>query len=269
MSQLTEKFVLENFTKSIRADDTHLPVVNDPAYTFTQNELLDIIKEAFIAQCPEEVKGNIEDVSVCDIPLKELHFTILLAKKEIYYRLATSTAPFYPIEAEGASLRKDYRFEHYMSLVRRIEQEYVTLNSVRNQNLTVESHDIIIDKYHFTKRNYNVANSPEIKVEYLDVHEQYVDVAWSKFSVFGGLFFCYKIFLSDQEIFDEFENSISEKAECVCQINDIHRNKTRLKGLVAGKHYHLMIQSLDRNSLSGIVEVEFDTPSIVFTGGQA
>lgn len=262
-TKINKQFLLDYFSRSIRADDTHIPVQNDPAYKFSEEELVGILGVSMLAVCPDVVE-DVEHPDLSKIPSSLAYFVILLAKKEVYYRLATSSAPFYPIEAEGASLRKDYRFEHYMSLVRRIEQEYATLWSVYSTNQDVQVGEAVIEGYHYRRRNYNKADAPEVNILRLIPHDQSVDVEWNKFSVFAGLFSCYKIFLSYEPIFDEFENTINDKATCVLQEIDIHNTKARIKNLIAGKHYHILIASLDRNGLMGYAETEFDTEPIPF-----
>ena len=262
-TKVSRDFLLDYFSKSVRADDTHIPVQNDPAYVFSDDDIAGILGVAMLGVCPEYVE-DAQHPDLSKIPPKLAYFVILLGKKEVYYRLATSSAPFYPIEAEGASLRKDYRFEHYMSLVRRVEQEYATLWSVYTTNQDVQVGTVVIEGYHYARRNYNSADAPSVEIVRLIPHDQSVDVEWNKFSVFAGLFSCYKIFLSDEPIFDEFENTINETAECVLQEVDIHKTKARIKNLVAGKHYHMLIASMDRNGLTGYVETEFDTKPIPF-----
>ena len=260
---MTSKFLLDYFKKSVRADDTHLPVLNDPAYTFSDTDIEDVLKVALLAQCPEVV-DDIEHIDLSKTPTDQYIFVILKAKQEIYYRLSTSSAPFYPIEAEGASLRKDYRFEHYMSLVRRVEQEYSTLWTKYCDNKEIEVGEVIIAGYHYKLRNYNKAKAPKVAVLRCIPDKEYINLEWSMFEVLGGLFSSYKVYVSLNPIYDEFEDLISEEATVKIHETDIHRTKARLKGLTANTHYHVLVESQDRNGLRGLAEFEVDTLPIKY-----
>ena len=49
---------------------------------------------------------------------------MLVAKKELYYRLAVKTAPNYDIRGdEAGELKRSQRFEHFMSLIKQTEAE--------------------------------------------------------------------------------------------------------------------------------------------------
>ena len=258
MSQTTTEFLVDFLKKSIRAEKTTLPVMNDQAYIFTDSDLEEILKVALLAQCPSII-SDITSIDLNSTPTDQAYFVILKAKEEVYYRLATSSAPFYPIEAEGASLRKDYRFEHYMSLVRRVEQEYSVAWDKYETDKTIDVGEVTIAGYHYTRRNYNKANMPTVEIVRSIPHSNSIDIEWSKFSVFGGLSLCYKVYLGTGTIYDEFEETLSSHAKLVTHEPNIHKNKFRIKGLMANTTYSILVVSEDRNGLKGYVEIQCTT----------
>lgn len=231
-------------------------VETDEAYKFTDDDLWDIVQSVIPSHNPTYTVDN--------YPENEKYFAVLLAKKEVYYRLAVASAPFYPLKAEGAELRKDYRFEHYMSLIRRVEEEYTLMwaqfdssrvLSIENGNVG----DLILRSKHFTSRNYNLASEPIVELEVDIVRDSSVDISWNKFDTSKGMFCNYLIYISENPIYDEYEDAISKEVTKVTTITDIHRTKFRVKDLKPNTRYYVAVVSEDLNKLKGISEQEVET----------
>lgn len=106
-----EKEKLVKYLRNILAVDTS----SDPVLkATTDEELLSILETSLNSFGLElsELEGE-------DIPL-----LICSARREMYWKLATNSAPFYPINMEGLSLSKNVRFDHYMSLIIQMDKEY-------------------------------------------------------------------------------------------------------------------------------------------------
>lgn len=245
---------VEYLRKSLALKDPQIET--DEAYKFTDDDLWDIIQLVIPTHNPSYTVEN--------YPENEVYFAILLAKKEVYYRLAVASAPFYPLQAEGAELRKDYRFEHYMSLIRRVEVEYTQMWEQFNSNrvLSIENGnvgDLVLRSKHFTPRNYNLASKPTVELNIDAVMSNSVDISWNKFDTSMGMFCSYSIYASENPIYDEYEDTISKEAKKVAEIKDIHRTKFRIKDLNPNTHYYIAVVSEDLNKLRGISEQEIDT----------
>lgn len=253
---IDKKFFLEYFKKSVRIDSSS--TITDPAYKFSDEDVWGIIKMAIMAHNPLYSEST--------VPENESYFVLLKAKQEIYYRLATSSAPFYPIEAEGASLRKDYRFEHYMSLVRRVEQEYATLWDKFQSGQDVQVVSVFIDSYHYKRRNYNQSNVPQVEIIQCLPDSEFINLEWSKFKVFAGLFWRYQVFIDTSQIYDEFEDTISQTATLVADVTNIHKTKIRIKDLKADSDYNILVISEDRNGLKGCKEISCRTQPLKYEG---
>lgn len=235
--------------KSLSLQDPNIE--NDPAYVFTDDDLYAVLKMAVIEHNPRYTELN--------FPENEQYFLVLLAKKEIYYRLASSSAPFYPLQAEGAGLRKDYRFEHYMSLIRIVNNEYKDKYDKFIRDIPVEQGELFVPSRHFTGRTYSLMETPVVELEVVAVRSDSADLKWKQFDVLGGMFWKYEIYVSESPIYDEFEDLIDSGATKVVEITDIRRTKYRLKDLVPETHYYILVVAKDLNGIKGYSEVEIDT----------
>lgn len=246
---LNKQSTVDYLRKSLLLKDP--TIETDEAYKFTDEDLWEIIQLVIPNHNPSYTVDNYPD--------NETYFAILLAKKEIYYRLATSSAPFYPLEAEGASLRKDYRFKHYMTLIRRVEIEYEQMWDKFERNIPIKIGDIIIKSKHFTERNYNLADKPQIELTVDNIRDTSIDISWTKFDASKGMFSRYVVFVSTSPIYDEYEDEISSEANKIALITDIHRTKFRIKDLNPNSTYHIAVVTEDLNKLQGFSEKEATT----------
>jgi hypothetical protein len=235
--------------KSLALQDPSIET--DEAYKFTDDELYDVIVMNITEHNSEYTELNFPD--------NEINFLILLSKREIYFRLASSSAPFYPLQAEGAELRKDYRFEHYMSLIRLIDSEYESLFERFQTDQPVKAGDVLIASKHYTRKTYNLMSAPLVKLESVAVRDTSVDLQWLKFSTIGGMFYKYEIYVSKSEIYDEFEAQIDVGATKVVDILDIHRTKYRIKNLEPSTVYYALVVSNDTNGIKGYSQITFTT----------
>jgi hypothetical protein len=90
----------------------------DPAFLALTDTELDLTLQ--VALSKEYPQGSVDN-----IPADYLYPTILVAKKELYFQLSSKTAPLYPISlGEDGSIKKNIRFDHYMTLITNTEKEY-------------------------------------------------------------------------------------------------------------------------------------------------
>lgn len=246
---LIKEDIVSFLRKSLILDDPSTVV--DEAYKYTDDDLWDIVKLVVPLHNPAYTIEN--------FPENETYFVIILAKKEVYYRLATASAPFYPLRAEGAELRKDYRFEHYMSLIRRLEVEYEQMWDRFENNKPINVGELILKHKHFTTRNYNLATRPEVELYIDSIGTDFVNISWTKFNVTNGMFSSYTLYLSKNPIYDEYEDKISDDAVKIDYIQNIHKTKYKIKDLEEDTTYYVAIISEDMNKLKGISEKEFKT----------
>lgn len=226
-------------------------VENDPAYTFSDEDIYDIIKLC--------IPNHNIDYTVENFPPNQYYMLLMLVREEMYWILATSSAKFYPLEAEGASLRKDYRFKHYSQLIKLLESKYASAYAkFQLENPTqIKEGTLIVDNKHYSKRQMDIQQLPEVTIELADVTANKVDFMWDKFNSVGGIFDHYEVYFSTSLIYDEFEGTI--KGNKVASITNIRANKLRVKDLKPNTHYYILVKSLDVNGLYCLGQTDFTT----------
>jgi hypothetical protein len=232
---------------SVRLQDP--TVETDPAYIFTDEQLWSILSTV----TPTHNMTHTID----SLPTSEFNFVVTLAKKELYFRLATSTAPFYPLSAEGASLQKNIRFDHYMSLVKQVSDDYT--KSIQmwkdSQFGEIQTYDSITQGRYFTRRAYNLANTPSVQLTLSGITATSINLDWTKYEVQNGLFAHYTIFVEKSPLIDEYaEQRRRTNASPLIFFQDIHRLKYRVEGLTPDTDYFISVISEDRNGLYGYEE---------------
>ena len=215
----------------------------DPAYVFSADDLWDIITEV--------LPTHNSAYTVQTIPDAEVYFVLLLAKKEVYYRLATASAPFYPLTAEGASLRKDYRFDHYMALIKQVETSYATSwDTYLRSGSAIEVREALLRKNHFTAKNYNLGPTPTVQIVESEAATTSIGVAWTKATT--GFFKEYVARIDTAPVYDRFDREFKETVLQEKVLEDIHLNSCRFTDLTANTTYYVAIETRDENGLSGV-----------------
>lgn len=220
-------------------------VTTDEAYKFTDDELWDILLMSIWEHNPSYDEHS--------FPQNELPFLILLGRKELYYRLATVSAPFYPLSAEGAELRKDYRFEHYMSLIRVITKEYDSLMERYRSSMGVEHGVLLKNKPHLRHLQYNDLEPPTFNL-YTEQDSNSLILKWTKFKCIGDSFWAYKVYVSNTKL-DEFSN-IDELTPIIEETN-IHNTTHKINNLEEQLYYFLIVHE-GKCGLRGYSTVEVD-----------
>lgn len=230
-------------------------VETDPAYQFTDDELLMILQVVTPTHNPQ--------MTIETLPFDQFNFVVLLAKKEVYYRLATSTAPFYPLSAEGASLEKNVRFDHYMALIKVILDEYNALTGKDGgDNATVdgilETYETTVFGKPYAQRMYELSTAPEVTLTISGITPKTVNVEWGKFS--GRRFASYTLYVHTYPIVDEYaDRPIRADLSPVAFYNDIHKTRTRVTDLQPDTEYFVAMKVMTRDGMTGYHETSFRT----------
>lgn len=244
--------------KSLLLDDP--TISTDSAFQYTDEELADVLEMAVYEHNPSY---NLEN-----FPKQESTFVILLAKKEIYYRLATISAPFYPLRAEGAELRKDVRFDHYMSLIKLVNSEYATRYEKFTREMPIQQGTLFVATKHYTTDFYNEMEQAGHEVYVDNITHDSVEINWDKFDIIGGRFDNYSIYVSESLIYDKYTNLIEEGATKVVEIRDIHRTFYRITELEPEKEYHILVVFRDTNGFKECNEFTITTLPFVQEEGE-
>lgn len=240
--------------KSLSLQDPSIEI--DEAYKYTDDELWDITEQAVL-----EHNG---EYTLTSIPSHEVHFILMLCKKEIYFHLATATAPFYPIKAEGAELRKDVRFDHYIKLVSEISKEYANTWNLFSQNMPMSKEggnqgETFIQSRHYSTRTIQQAKGIPINLVIDKIESTSLCLSWDKFNVIDGQFSQYNVYYSTQPIYDKYDNVVSTLAVKSANIADIHRNIARISNLQPNTLYYVLVSSEDMNGIKSYDELSATT----------
>jgi hypothetical protein len=223
----------------------------DPAYAFTDDDLWAILEIVTPVHSPAD--------TIETIPSSEMMFVMMLARKEVFYRLATSTAPFYPLSAEGAELQKNVRFDHYLALIKVINEEYEALTGKDGGDTAtatgvIETFESTVQGNHYTVRNYNAAIKPTVDLQVNAVTSTTADLDWTKFD--RGLFSSYHVYADTSPIIDEYaDKPLRTDIESLFHSTDIHRQKLRVSNLIPDTEYYFCVVSKDRNGLYGFSQI--------------
>lgn len=241
-------------------------VETDPVYQFTDETLYDILETVTPLH---SVFHTIED-----IPKSEMYFVMLLARKEIYYRLATSTAPFYPLSAEGAKLEKNIRFDHYLALIKQVTKEYEDtmkrVGTVEGDDPTgtggyLTTYNAKLRGKTYERRYQDLSDNPEIELEVSGVTSTSINLDWTKYSsTHGSDFTRYYVYISTEPIYDEYDvTPIDSSIKPDFVVEDIRRNKLRISDLLPSTKYYVLVRVDTIYGLTGYSQKSFNTESVV------
>lgn len=230
----------------------------------------DVTDTAYLSMKDEDIELYLSVVLTRDfpqvpsldlIPQEDIYPVVLLAKKELYFALASMDAPLYDLTADNNNqIKRSQRFEHYMKLIQAVDEEYNQYNEdggagTRN---TLTSYDVLISDRYATRRNYEKGFVPTLSLRVTGVSETTIELLWS---VQLSRFEKYEVYISEEQIYDEYSigQSVSPEAKLVAKILNVHQNKCRIEGLLPNTVYHVMVSATDKSSLVGRAEIIVST----------
>ena len=204
-----------------------------------------------------------------NVPQENLYDLVLLAKREVLFRLATKNAPLYKISSDTMTIYKADRFEHYISLVQMVDSEIEKSENGGSLTPKIVSGEILLDKNYRSKRNFELSTAPTINAKAVQSLD-YIDVSWSKFNVeSNNKFSSYKVYVGTYPIVSDFSTkedevfSISEKANLVATIKNIHKTSLRLVlSSLLTPPTSVVVVVEDLNTLKGYSEVNLTATPI-------
>lgn len=251
---------VEDMIKTLRQGVNILDVdgETDPVYNeMTDEDILLFIKMAVSRDYPD-----IDDLN--DLPNGCEYGVILLAKIELYMKLAVAVADQFDIGADNNNyLKRSQRFEHYKALAEEARAEYEDYSDDSVSTGGVQTYDVLLNSRHYTRRNYNFGIKPRVSLKVSQITNNSIEFAWSvsKSDYFGA----YKVFIGEEPIIDQFkdganlENKITEKAKLIKSTYDIRDCFHRIEGLKPNTSYYLAVFSQERNGIYGYKEITFTT----------
>ena len=232
--------------------------VIDPAYLeLTDEQIMLFIKLAISRAYP-----RVSDPS--DLPDGSEYPIVLLAKIELYLKLAVSVADNVDLGAESAHISRSQRFDHYMKLVEETRAEYDDwLANESLENNTVTTHDVLLSKWHYTNRNYEKQSTPIVNIKVDEVTTDSIHFHWDMYdsSHFGK----FVVYLSESDIVDMYKDGayytdkLNEDARLIKNTLNIRNNYHEITGLTPNTTYHIAVFSVERNQVFGVREIQFTT----------
>jgi hypothetical protein len=244
------------FTEYVKESITTPLLSQDPVYT--QLITSDSEGNSGIKRIINQIVAE-RGFTVESLPSDEEGYVLLLVKKEIYLRLATSTAAEWNVETEFTKLLKSTRFDHYIKLLQFIQKDVDQLiNS--GQFSFVEYADVIIDGKNGTARNYNTSLAQDVKLTISNITADSVDLDWNIFNTAIARFLAYRIRYSTEELYDEYENPpyLTSNFQSV-KITDIKRTKYRIKNLESNTTYYITLTLQATNGSEDTYSTTFTT----------
>lgn len=200
------------------------------------------------------------------LPPSELQFVIWLAMIEVYYILATQTAQYYQIGAQGATLNRQQLFEHYSKLVEQLQTKYdKAWERFLSQTVLIQATEVVLPN-RFTGRNYRLNAPPVVNLNVVAQSPNSLDLQWV--AITDRQITGYRVYQSTTEIIDEFGETsslISPLAQSIFYTPDVWKTKYRLNNLVSGQIYNIALFVEDVYSRKGWYELSIQVPTVVGT----
>ena len=243
----------------INVPDETGAIVTDPYYVEMSDE--DIL--LFIKLGINRIYPNITDLD--DLPSNCSEYAvILLAKIELYLKLAVIRADKVDLGAGDASISNSQRFDHYMKLVEEARAEYENWLDNEGQG-TVTTYDMLNSKYSHTRRYYEKQDIPVVSIKTANISSDGFDFSWGVTSIphFGR----YLVYLSKSPIYNKYadgskvEDHILKDAslKLIRETYDFRNMAKHISGLEPDTTYYVLVVAQCRNSVWGCKEISVTT----------
>lgn len=231
-------------------------IVQDPDVASVDEDFLTMKDEDFIPLLTISLAKVDPSDSINNLSNDNLYPLVLVAKKELYHRLAVKSSPTYSLtSATGVQLKRGEVFDHYYKLIEEVESEYKNYLAT---GVVVKTGEVLLSSRYFTTRNYNLASKPSVILNLDNIYSDKVEISWAleKYNKFAK----YIIYIGTEPNIDIYnKNAINVNARKVETIKDIHRTRLRISDLVPDTEYYITIIAEERNGLQGYEELKFTT----------
>lgn len=253
---LTVEELIKVLRESVNVQNGDEEVIDPLLLTMSDEDLSLFLKLAVSRAYPQ-------CSSLTELPEGADYPVVLLAKIELYTKLAVTKADKVDMGVDNNNyLKNDQRFQHYMKLVSAAKEQYDSWLENEGQG-EVSTFDVLLDRNHYTQRNYELQRSPKVSLVIDLVTADSVEFHWGVSGIrhFG----CYEVYISEDLIFDVYRGgatykaNLCEGAKRVVKTSNLRLQHHRITQLVAEKTYHIAVVSVERNQVYGFAEVVFDT----------
>lgn len=229
MSDLIRKDLVNYLRESLRLQSPE--VETDVMFQFEDEEL-----ERILDSKTKQVDSS---YSLATIPTDEEDLLILLAKKEVYWRMASDASSEYPLSVEGIKLNKDQRFQHFLSLIQECEKEYQRIASEKIRGKIIPA-NAVIRRRDNTHRNKNLVVAESLDLFVDNTYEDKAEISWS-IPLDKSMFMGYEIYHSKDLLLDEYVEFETPKNLKPVKIDNVNRNKIRITDLLPETQYFVLL----------------------------
>ncbi len=150
---MTVQQIIQYLRSSMMISDPNIG--EDSAYLSLTDEELLLYLNVTLGRYYPQVR------SADSIPNNLIYPVTLLTKKDLFYTLATSTAPLFDLGADNNNyLKRSQRFDHYLKLIAQVEEEYQNyLENGGEGGSVITTHNVILPtRYSTNSHNYCRSN---------------------------------------------------------------------------------------------------------------
>lgn len=155
------------------------------------------------------------------VPYDYVTLLMCLVKKELYWKLATASAPLTPISTDGTSINKDIRFDHYFKLIEGVTKEYEAIledptrlpEDFNTGKASVKSYDMFIRKGYAMQNFIHGYKVPKVNLNLDSVAGNEAKISIDLSKVNPRDFYKVSFYVSDKgTILDEYSKVLSSNA---------------------------------------------------------
>lgn len=222
---------------------------SDPAYTQVQTDIPVIINQVILEL----------GYTVASIHNDLQGLLVAMVKKEIYWRLATSTAADLDLETEFTKIIKTKRFDHYFKLISLAQVD------IDKYQQPIQVADVTLRSRDFTNRNHELAYTQvNIGITPSAITTTSVNLDWFPFDITLGSFGYYNILVSTAQIYDSYANPVLTPNDPSVIDNimliDMRRTQYRIINLKPNTLYYVTIVYHGYN-INTYAFAQFTTPA--------
>lgn len=175
------------------------------------------------------------------IPSDEEGLLLCLVKKEVYWKMATNSAPLYPLNLEGLQVKKDVRFDHYMKLIEKVESEYTFIINDPKRTSVIQG-DILINKPYTRTKYYKYRTLPIVflEVDKITSNALYFSIDYNDLRL--GDFHKSKVYVHTEPIWDKYDEMINDQAKVVHILENPRKRHFKVGDLEPSTSYYVLLE---------------------------
>lgn len=195
------------------------------------------------------------------VPMDEEALLLCLVKKEVYWKMATNSAPLYPLDLEGLKVKKDVRFDHYIKLIDWVEKEYTSIINDPKRTSVIQG-EILINKPYTRVKYDKYYKTPTLFLEVDDKTDTSIYLSINYNDLHIGDFHKANVYLHTDIIWDKYDETLNAQAKKVHTLEHIRKKHFKISGLEPNTKYHILLEVELVRGLKVYVETEVCTNDI-------